>query len=426
MSSLRYRGKKNILELTKNLDAFGKIPDEYKEPSEIGGTISLLSRILIIYLIYSEIAYYSRPKLLFTFKPDINLDIKVRMNVDITIAMPCVGLSGIDLIDDTKQDVFSYGILKRESTWWDLDANQRLYFEEMQHVNKFLREEYHSLADLLFKDIVMKEQEHSTSLHNELPSRTSKPNIPYDACRLHGTFLINKVAGILHFISGETLSFGFSNNHWHLNEFHRVRTNFSHRINKLSFGDLASRVVHVQPLEGDEKIVPDKAVMQYFIEIVPTEIHNVFSTIAAYQYSVKENVRIVDSHKNSYGLPGVYFKYDWAALKVIVKPDRENLIKFSIRLCSIIAGIIKASGILNSFIRFSQKHILRFFAPHIFNKDGTLTKMKLPIVNAKSKSEPLITTNFINNSNNYNNVTNSLLSKANLIPNETLPIFLNK
>lgn len=43
-------------------------------------------------------------------------------------------------------------------------------------------------------------------------------------------------------------------------------------------------------------------------------------------------------------MPGLYFKYDMSALKVIVKQDRENMLQFIVRLSSIIAGIIVISG----------------------------------------------------------------------------------
>lgn len=43
-------------------------------------------------------------------------------------------------------------------------------------------------------------------------------------------------------------------------------------------------------------------------------------------------------------MPGLYFKYDMSALKVIVSQDREHLLQFFVRLSSIIAGIIVISG----------------------------------------------------------------------------------
>lgn len=85
-----------------------------------------------------------------------------------------------------------------------------------------------------------------------------------------------------------------------------------------------------------------------------------------FQYSVKENVRPIgkynftflktpiqilfstDHAKGSHGLPGLYFKYDVSALKVIVKQDQESFMNFLIRISSVIAGIIVISGRYNS------------------------------------------------------------------------------
>lgn len=52
----------------------------------------------------------------------------------------------------------------------------------------------------------------------------------------------------------------------------------------------------------------------------------------------------LDHDKGSHGVPGLYFKYDMSALKITVKPDRENMVQFLIRLASIIAGIVVISG----------------------------------------------------------------------------------
>lgn len=52
---------------------------------------------------------------------------------------------GADILDSTNQNVFSFGILEEQDTWWELCPEQRTYFEYTQHLNGYLREEYHSL-----------------------------------------------------------------------------------------------------------------------------------------------------------------------------------------------------------------------------------------------------------------------------------------
>lgn len=45
-------------------------------------------------------------------------------------------------------------------------------------------------------------------------------------------------------------------------------------------------------MEGDEIVIHEEATtVQYFLKVVPTEIHQTFTTIYAFQYAVTENVR---------------------------------------------------------------------------------------------------------------------------------------
>ncbi|KAH8362203.1 hypothetical protein KR084_012132 [Drosophila pseudotakahashii] len=382
-ATLRYRGdKSNLLELAKNLDAFKKVPEKYTETTEIGGTLSLLSRLLILYLVYTELHYYwHETDIVYQFQPDIALDEQIQMHVDITVAMPCASLSGVDLMDETQQDVFAYGTLQREGVWWEMSEQERVQFEAIQIQNHYLREQFHSVADVLFKDIIRDPHPGRESpsqapaapppgaldlfqLHQPQPN--AQPENKFDACRLHGTLGINKVAGVLHLVGGAQPVVGLFEDHWMI-ELRRMPANFTHRINRLSFGQYSRRIV--QPLEGDETIIQEEATtVQYFLKIVPTEIQQTFSTINTFQYAVTENVRKLDSERNSYGSPGIYFKYDWSALKIVVGNDRDYLATFAIRLCSIISGIIVISGAINSLLLGIQRRLLRTFAPELYHR----------------------------------------------------------
>lgn len=121
-----------------------------------------------------------------------------------------------------------------------------------------------------------------------LPERTVIPDTPYDACRVHGTLTLNKVAGNFHITAGKSIH--FNSGHIHIQNIFDAPLNISHRINRLSFGDKTTGIVH--PLEGDERIFQDSGIMaQYFIEVVPTDIYTFMSDFKIFQYSVKENVR---------------------------------------------------------------------------------------------------------------------------------------
>jgi len=138
------------------------------------------------------------------------------------------------------------GVIEEEDTWWELCPEQRQHFDYMIHLNRYLTEEYHSVSEIMYKT-----NEH---LSPKMPVRSLKPVDPYDACRIHGTLTLNKVAGNFHVTAGKSLH--FPQGHLHLNLiFDDFPANFSHRITKLSFGDPQSGIV--QPLEYEEKIFTD-------------------------------------------------------------------------------------------------------------------------------------------------------------------------
>lgn len=113
-----------------------------------------------------------------------------------------------------------------------------------------------------------------------------------------------------------------------------------------------------------------------------------------FQYSVKENIRpigkykrqfrlaftikanknhsfilsFIDHGKGSHGIPGLYFKYDVSALKVIVKQDHESFVSFLIRISSVIAGIIVISGYLNSFIQLMCDTLIKTVSPETYKQ----------------------------------------------------------
>ncbi|XP_055703750.1 endoplasmic reticulum-Golgi intermediate compartment protein 2 [Phlebotomus papatasi] len=343
------RQRKRV-DIVKSLDAFPQIREKYTKTTKIGGTLSIISRTVILYLIWKEINYYLESKLIFRFTPDADLDTKLQINIDLTVATPCARI-GADILDTTHQNVFSFGSLEEEDTWWELDGNQLTHFQYMKHLNSYLREEYHSVAHILYKS--------DSRNYATMPERMVKPDRPFDACRIHGTLTTNKVSGNFHITAGKSIH--FPRGHIHLSSiFDDTPLNMSHRINRLSFGPMMPGIVH--PLEGDEKIIEDSTTMaQYFLEVVPTDIYNFLSVTKTFQYSVKENSRPINHDKGSHGIPGLYFKYDVSALKVIVRYDRDNLAQFIVRLCSIIAGIVVISGFINYILQL----IWGFFHPDV-------------------------------------------------------------
>uniref|UniRef100_A0A1B6KXN3 Endoplasmic reticulum vesicle transporter C-terminal domain-containing protein n=1 Tax=Graphocephala atropunctata TaxID=36148 RepID=A0A1B6KXN3_9HEMI len=346
--------KKISLDTVRELDSFPKLPETFVETSRVGGTFSIITCGLISWLIYSEISYYLQSRFIFKFAPDTDYDAKVKINVDLTVAMPCLSI-GADIMDSTGQSVSSFGNLEEEDTWFELSMDQRVYFDNMRYMNSYLREEFHAIQDLLWKS-------GETNLYGRLPKRKYNPMTPPDACRLYGTITLNKVAGNFHITAGQALA--LPQGHIHMSAFMSDRDyNFTHRIHRFSFGDPSPGIIH--PLEGDEKISSDNMVLyQYFIEAVPTEVSTFMSRSYTYQYSVKDYVRAIDHHRGSHGIPGIFFKYDTSALKIMVSEEREPLDQFFVRLCATVGGIFVTAGFINSIVQYLVKLCNRVLHPH--------------------------------------------------------------
>lgn len=259
-----------------------------------------------------------------------------------TVAMPCDSI-GADILDSTNQNTFSFGRLKEENTWFELDHLQRQHFDSIALFNGYLREEFHAIHTVLWKS-------GSSALYGSLPERRQKPQEPHDACRVHGSLTLNKVSGNFHIAAGKSVP--LMRGHAHLTTlFDDNDANFSHRIDRFSFGDPHGSII--QPLEGDEKTDADSRKQlkyQYFIEVVPTDIQTLSGTWRTFQYSVKELTRPIDHDAGSHGAPGIYFRYEMSALKVIVKQDRESFWQWLVKLCAGIGGLVSTSNIFCDLI----------------------------------------------------------------------------
>uniref|UniRef100_A0A023F2D1 Putative copii vesicle protein n=1 Tax=Triatoma infestans TaxID=30076 RepID=A0A023F2D1_TRIIF len=351
---LRNRKKSSYygVEVVKRLDSFPKVnKDDYVERSSIGGVVSVVTFIIILWIIIYEIKYYYGSNVNFKFAPDTQYDAKLKLNVDVTVAMPCHSI-GADIVDSTNQNLLMFGSLEEEDTWFEMNEEQRSHFEDIRHFNSYLREEYHAINQLLWKSA----HSFQPTGNSGFPQRQDNPNQEPDACRVHGSLVLNKVAGNLHITAGKSLQLPY-NEHIHLPAFILPSSyNFSHRIHHFSFGDSSAGIIN--PLDGDEKITNElTTVYQYFVEVVPTDVETFLSKANTYQYSVKDHMRIINHEKGSHGVPGIFFKYDVSALKVIVTQSREPLLKFFVRLSSTVAGIFVIAGFISSVVNILLKKL---------------------------------------------------------------------
>uniref|UniRef100_A0A8C9W4H4 Endoplasmic reticulum-Golgi intermediate compartment protein n=1 Tax=Scleropages formosus TaxID=113540 RepID=A0A8C9W4H4_SCLFO len=335
---MKEAAEKKALGLVKELDAFPKVPESYVETTASGGTVSLIAFGAMVLLAFFEFFVYRDTWMKYEYEVDKDFSSKLRINIDITVAMRCQHV-GADVLDLAETMVASDG-LQYEPVVFELSPQQRLWHRTLLLIQNRLRDE-HSLQEVLFKSVLK-------GSPTALPPREDNPTQPFNACRIHGHLYVNKVAGNFHITVGKAIP--HPRGHAHLAALVSHETyNFSHRIDHLSFGEEIPGIIN--PLDGTEKICSDHNQMfQYFITIVPTKLHTYKISADTHQYSVTERERVINHAAGSHGVSGIFMKYDISSLMVTVTEQHMPLWQFLVRLCGIIGGIFSTTGMLHGLV----------------------------------------------------------------------------
>ena len=85
----------------------------------------------------------------------------------------------------------------------------------------------------------------------------------------------------------------------------------------------------------------------YMINVVPTTYYTSSgSNINSHQYSVTLHKKAVGFSGDNFPLPGVYFKYSFAGLKMNKVDTSTSLPNFIVRTCAILGGVYVVLGII--------------------------------------------------------------------------------
>ncbi|BFZ05036.1 hypothetical protein BsWGS_08075 [Bradybaena similaris] len=387
--------RKQALKVVKELDAFPKIPENYQETSAASGGLSLITFVLIGILIMSEISYYANTELQFEYLVDTNVTGKIKLNIDMTVAMKCHHI-GADVLDQTGQDVFSFGQLQEESVFWELNEDEEQYRNLVREHNEYLTSEYHALQDILW---TTKDLKHRA----KIPKRKahSSKHEP-DACNIYGSFELNKVAGNFHITAGKSIPV-IPKGHAHLAMMMDISDyNFSHRIDHFSFGDEAGGIIY--PLDGSEIVTSfGYHSFQYFMQIVPTEIRTYSTYKDTYQFAVTEKNRAINHDEGSHGVPGIFVKYDLSSLLIRVTEVHKPWWQFLVRLCGIVGGIFSVSGMLNGLVSLLMDVICCRFKMGQYKRSTSDDSAagRAPVSTTSPLLQPDVISSVVNSSSNF-------------------------
>lgn len=312
----------------------------------------MLSISIILLLVVSEFFYYRSTETAYRYSVDTAMESELKLSIDMTVATPCRFL-GADLIDMSGDSIVSVSDVIQEDVVFELTPAQKKWLERKRAAHESAAaSDLRALGELTFL---------TSRVSSSMPA-AERDERPRDACRIHGSLSVRKVAGNFHVTTGRSVP--HPQGHAHLNVFvPQNELNFSHRIDSLSFGPVVPGMVN--PLDATLQTTAHRYhIYQYYLQVVPTKLHTVnLGRLDTCQYSVTERSRPVDHHQGSHGVPGVFFKYEMSPMVVEIVEKRKPLLQFLIRLIGIIGGIFATSGWLHVMIGLVSEFFARSRAP---------------------------------------------------------------
>eukprot|EP00002_Diphylleia_rotans_P026275 TRINITY_DN5228_c0_g1_i4.p1 TRINITY_DN5228_c0_g1~~TRINITY_DN5228_c0_g1_i4.p1 ORF type:complete len:306 (-),score=56.67 TRINITY_DN5228_c0_g1_i4:74-991(-) len=259
----------------KNLDAFSKTHEDYRIRTASGGWISIVSCVVIVLLLVSELSYYNTVDVENELSVDTSRGDLMQIHIDFIFPkLPCSAIS-VDVMDisgSTQLDI-NHNLFKKrlDKDGHPIDTERKKIVEigkpkESNETQVAACGDCYGAAD---------DNHQCCNTCEDLKARYAARNWNVNAvldlpqcanehdevdeqigegCNIYGFLEVNKVAGNFHFAPGRTVQI----NGLHMHDTRRFDQNgidLSHTIRHLSFGDHFPGVVY--PLNGISKQAPE-------------------------------------------------------------------------------------------------------------------------------------------------------------------------
>lgn len=186
------RKRRSAVKIFKEFDAFPKVAEDYQETSTSGGTVSILVFLFIGILVISEVVYYMQTDIIYRYEVDKDAHHKIRINIDITVAMDCEDI-GADVLDVSGASIPTDNHLKMEPTFFKMSTKQFDWWTAFRQFRQF-DEGYRSLKELSQMSLIFG---HVLPTYIPEVDRKEFADKDHDACRIYGNVEVNKVKGFI-------------------------------------------------------------------------------------------------------------------------------------------------------------------------------------------------------------------------------------
>lgn len=324
----------------KTFDAFPKVQSAHTVRSSRGSYSTILMITSLLFLIWVEIGGFIDGFVEQQFIVDNVVRNNLRINLDISVAMPCNFLH--TNVRDETEDRFL--------------AAELLNYEGVFNIPYAFYRDGNSISTPELDNVIR------DSLQAEFNIQGQHVNEDAPGCRIYGAIPVNRVKGDFHITAK---GYGYRDR----TITHEQSLNFTHVITEFSFGDFYPYIDN--PLDMTYKSTQDHIhSFHYRLNVIPTVYKKLGLEIDTNQYSLRS---FETSRRH---IPGIFFRYDFEPLKLKVEEQRMSFLRFVVRLANIVGGILVIS---QWFFKLADKIIVYVFGERVARRGEEKAKSLLDI-----------------------------------------------
>ncbi|KAL7717282.1 Endoplasmic reticulum-golgi intermediate compartment protein [Entamoeba marina] len=317
----------------KRFDAYPKINEDFRVRHWIGGALSILYILCMMWMFYSVFDDYFTTK----SRPVLRVDETKNQKIDV---LDSTGDVNIDIESNIKKVRLS-PLDRKKVTGKECPPCYDAETEEVKCC--YSCEELIQMHDSLGKKIPFD----AVQCKDKYKQEYAKLSIG-EGCQMYGTINVNKVSGNFHIAPGTSVQHG--EGHHHSTDWIGSGVNLTHTWNTLSFGEVFPGMVN--PMDNLVKVDDsNNSMYQYFVQIVPMTYNSLDgTTIQTNGYSVTEHSRPGNLKTAEKGVPGVFVLYEFSSMEVLYYEEQNSLAHLLTSICGIIGGIFTVFSLLDAFI----------------------------------------------------------------------------
>ncbi|KAF4526993.1 hypothetical protein B566_EDAN001540 [Ephemera danica] len=315
---------RKVLDGLRNLDAYPKPLEDFSEKTVGGAAVSVISHIIMLFLVLSELNDYLSSSVTEELFVDVSRGSKLKINLDIVvpgIACPFLGLDAVDSSGEQHLQL-THNIFKRR-----LDASGKPIEEPKKtealgstKVDEFKVREAYRLKQWAVPNPDTVEQCRNENYSEQLKSAF------LEGCQVYGYLEVNRLS-------------------------YCPRPELFHQpLRHLSFGQAIPG--KGSPLDNHQEIAEKGSTMfQYYVKIVPTTyVRRDGAIFHTNQFSVTKHSKVVSIGSGDNGMPGIFFSYELSPMMVRYTETEKSLGHFLTNVCAMVGGVYTVAGIFDSLI----------------------------------------------------------------------------